>query len=417
MRISLLSGLLLLTFPLFSQGLILNKSKSSKLEQYKAPESFGYADAFPSKISYRAFTPPVQNQGQTATCVGYSVAYGLLTTQQNILMGITNENMKFFRAMDPNFVYALIKSYGDQWCQDGTSMFDAIGALVDYGCKPMFFDPWLDCNSTTEISKFAMAAASNYRIEDAYVLDMQSPNIVNIMKTALNNKRLVAIGAKLTPSFQSGATVQYGSWSPSSSEQSTGGHAMVVIGYDDYKNGGSFEVMNSWGPEFGDNGFVWIKYTDVRKYLDEGYVLEMNGYSTSNCGFGDCANSVSRYRYSSGNVYEGLISNNYPDVYGSYFYTSGNFYVGEFSKGKKHGYGVFYDNSTYQFYLTYYQNDILNKRTAMQGFAEDEEKLNKTIKLYNSLNSINPGKLVTEEDKDFDKLFDLDIPIEDLKIN
>jgi hypothetical protein len=53
-----------------------------------------------------------------------------------------------------------------------------------------------------------------------------------------------------------------------------------------------------------------------------------------------------------------------------------------------------------------YQNDILNKRTAMQGFAEDEDKLNKTIKLYNSLNSINPGKLVTEDDKDFDKLFD-----------
>ena len=78
---------------------------------------------------------------------------------------------------------------------------------------------------------------------------------------------------------------------------------------------------------------------------------------------------------------------------------------------------MFYDNATDQFYLTYYQNDILNKRTAMQGFAEDEEKLNKTIKLYNSLNSINPGKLVTEDDKDFDKLFDLDIPVEDLKIN
>jgi hypothetical protein len=191
---------------------------------------------------------------------------------------------------------------------------------------------------------------------------------------------------------------------------------MVVIGYDDYKNGGSFEVMNSWGPEFGDNGFVWIRYSDVKKYLDEGYVLEMKGYSTSNCSFGDCANSVSRYRYPNGNAYEGLIVNNYPDVYGSYFYTSGNFYVGEFSKGRKHGYGVFYDNASDQFYITYYQDDVLTKRTAMQGFAEDEEKLNNTIKLYNSLNSINPGKLVTEGDKEFDSLFDLDIPVEDLKI-
>ena len=191
---------------------------------------------------------------------------------------------------------------------------------------------------------------------------------------------------------------------------------MVVVGYDDYKNGGSFEVMNSWGPEFGDNGFVWIKYTDVKKYLDEGYVLEMKGYSSSNWSFGDCENSVSRYRYPNGNAYEGLIVNNYPDVYGSYFYTSGNFYVGEFSKGKKHGYGVLYDNTSDQFYITYYQNDILTKRTAMQGFAEDEEKLNNTIKLYYTLNSINPGKLVTEDEKEFDNLFDLDIPVEDLKI-
>ena len=357
------------------------------------------------------------DQGQTATCVGYAVAYGLLTTQQNILMGITNENMKYFRAMDPNFLYALIKSYDDNWCQEGSSMKNAIRVLVDYGCKPMFFDPWLDCNSTTSISKFAMTAASIYSVNDAFILDMERSDIVDVMKSALNDKRLVAIGVKLTESFKSGTTVQYGSWLPSGNEPLNGAHAMVIIGYDDNKNGGSFEVMNSWGSNFGDNGFVWIKYADAKKYIEQAYVLDIEGFSTSNCGFGDCANSVSRYKYSSGNAYEGLIINNYPDVYGSYFFTSGNFYVGEFSKGKKHGYGLFYENTSEQFFLTYYQNDVIVNKSALQGFSEDEEKLDKTLELYEKLNQLKQAKLVKENDKAFEILLDMEIPVEDMKIN
>ena len=33
-------------------------------------------------------------------------------------------------------------------------------------------------------------------------------------------------------------------------------HAMTIIGYDDNKYGGAFEVMNSWGEAFGNKGFV-----------------------------------------------------------------------------------------------------------------------------------------------------------------
>ncbi|MEJ0106451.1 MAG: C1 family peptidase [Bacteroidota bacterium] len=39
-----------------------------------------------------------------------------------------------------------------------------------------------------------------------------------------------------------------------------GGHAMVVIGYNDTKN--AFKVMNSWGTKWGDNGFAWIDYAN-----------------------------------------------------------------------------------------------------------------------------------------------------------
>ena len=59
-------------------------------------------------------------------------------------------------------------------------------------------------------------------------------------------------------------------WRPSGMDESQmgmGGHAMCVIGYDDRKFGGAFQIMNSWGPEWGKNGVAWVKYGDFKNYV------------------------------------------------------------------------------------------------------------------------------------------------------
>ncbi|RYZ24928.1 MAG: DUF4384 domain-containing protein, partial [Sphingobacteriales bacterium] len=43
-------------------------------------------------------------------------------------------------------------------------------------------------------------------------------------------------------------------------------HAMCVVGFDDDKQGGAFEIMNSWGTGWGNGGFTWIPYDDFRKF-------------------------------------------------------------------------------------------------------------------------------------------------------
>ena len=45
-----------------------------------------------------------------------------------------------------------------------------------------------------------------------------------------------------------------GSWSGIHNTK-PGGHAMVVVGYDDDKYGGAFEILNSWGTYWGNKGF------------------------------------------------------------------------------------------------------------------------------------------------------------------
>ena len=58
-----------------------------------------------------------------------------------------------------------------------------------------------------------------------------------------------------------------------------GGHALSLIGYDDNKEGGCFEIINSWGKEWGDKGRIWVKYSDFDKIVDE--VYEVTGFDNS----------------------------------------------------------------------------------------------------------------------------------------
>jgi hypothetical protein len=46
------------------------------------------------------------------------------------------------------------------------------------------------------------------------------------------------------------------------------------VGYDDKKYGGAFLIMNSWGKEWGNNGFGWVRYPDFKYFVREAYGLE-----------------------------------------------------------------------------------------------------------------------------------------------
>ena len=48
---------------------------------------------------------------------------------------------------------------------------------------------------------------------------------------------------------------------------------MCVIGYDDDLQGGAFQIMNSWGQEWGEQGIAWVTYRDFDHFVKEAYGL------------------------------------------------------------------------------------------------------------------------------------------------
>ena len=384
------------------QGLIFDQEAYDDLEKSDPTEEMGFSSSYlPKKVSYRKYSPAIGNQGNTATCVGWSVAYAQLTTQQNIRMGITNYYQRTARAMDPNFLYAFIKNSSDSWCEKGSLMSDAMYILKNVGCKPGLARPWFYCNTTIKKDDISLSLASPYVISDYMPINITVENV----KYFLNKGFPISAGFVTNNSFQSDLTVKTGKWTLSGSLKNASGHAMCVIGYDDNKYGGSFEVMNSYSTEFGDEGFIWISYSDFMKCVREAWVIETDGFnSNSYCLFGNCSTNYSIYKTNDGSYYEGIIQNEYPNLYGTKYSSKGDFYIGGWQNGLINGSGLVYNVEKRKYYLIKSKLGKIISSESM-GFATSQES--KDIRnVFSKMSSKIPGTLVDSDSQEYEDFID-----------
>lgn len=90
------------------------------------------------------------------------------------------------------------------------------------------------------------------------------------IKKALYNSHPVIVGMIVPPSFALADEF----WQPREQPDTTqSAQALCVVGYDDQKYGGAFEVVNQWGESWGKDGFTWIRYSDVAQFVRYGFEL------------------------------------------------------------------------------------------------------------------------------------------------
>lgn len=51
-------------------------------------------------------------------------------------------------------------------------------------------------------------------------------------------------------------------------------YPLIVVGYDEGEE--AFEATSCWGRSWGENGYIWIHYSDFGKYAKNGYVMMAN---------------------------------------------------------------------------------------------------------------------------------------------
>lgn len=259
----------------FNPGLLEDNDKYNSLEV--VPVLGSKSGELPLKSSLKEYCPPIKNQGIIGSCVGWSAGYGALTMMhaKRDSWSSTDIASNAFSAM---YIYNGILATDN--CLYGSSLYDAGIFLKESGnCKSRDFDssPYADCK--LKPSEEVKVKAQENKIKDYYALfhteDSPKEKIYKTKKTIADGNPVV-IGLSIKRNFAK-LTSKY--WDPSQGDTSPwGGHAMTVVGYDDARN--AFELMNSWGSDWGNEGYIWIKYEDFGENCLYSYVYVIESEET-----------------------------------------------------------------------------------------------------------------------------------------
>ena len=225
----------------------------------------------PRSYSIKAYAPTPGNQGRQPSCVGWASGYGARTIANAVRNGWRNNTSKINQnTFSPSFVYNLIKFKGDNNCKRGSYIADAMRLMNKFGILALKDFSYSQTDCVKNPSSYGLQKAKNNTILTYERLaKWDNPyNLVGKVKKAIANKNPVVIGMQVSSTFYKAK----GAWSGIHNTK-PGGHAMVVVGYDDDKYGGAFELLNSWGTNWGNSGYIWVRYADFKKNTKTAYVL------------------------------------------------------------------------------------------------------------------------------------------------
>ena len=258
----------------YSSGLILDESNYEIIKKATTLTDDLYQN-LPSSSSLVSYCPQIGDQGEYGTCTAWATAY----YGYYIVDGLETES-KNKDTYSPTWVYENIKHSYDKNCTMGSSIEDALELLRGTGNITMNDLPY-SCGPT--ISNSLRKKAATNKIKDfRRLFDWGAEDQIKIsrVKKSLAEKQPVIIGFSVNESFSKAGDL----WVPEGGltiSQLFGGHAMTVVAYDDNKYGGAFRLINSWGTDWGNKGYTWVRYNDFAEYCKTAFEIFEN-LSTEN---------------------------------------------------------------------------------------------------------------------------------------
>lgn len=222
--------------------------------------------------SYKSDTTPIRDQGIYSTCWAFT-AIGALESL------LSKEGRGYFDLSESHLAWWTTPTYnsnGYGWLHNGFQLggFSIIGGGYflswqgpklesDIPYSPYDYYPSLPGNMNT--------AKTPYNVTEAMYLEKDK----NTIKEAIYRYGAVATSFNaLDEGFNSNYSAFYLKNTADESDEFSG-HAVTVIGWDDNysrdnfnssnrpSSNGAWLVKNSWGTEYGDEGYLWISYEDA----------------------------------------------------------------------------------------------------------------------------------------------------------
>lgn len=151
----------------------------------------------------------------------------------------------------------------------GAYLRTGIKAVKTYGISTEALWPYNISKFSTTPSPESYQDAKYRNIKNYYRVDSNDK-----MLDALNNDIPVVVGVLLYEAFDSLDKNNYVLGLPADTESFTGGHAMVLVGYDLPKK--LFLVRNSFGIDWCIDGYCWITFAYMEEKLLDAWIFDID---------------------------------------------------------------------------------------------------------------------------------------------
>jgi C1A family cysteine protease len=204
---------------------------------------------FPLVVDLRPVMPPVYDQGELGSCTANAIA-GAFEYER--------KRQKLQNIVTPSrlFIYYNERLIEGTVNEDaGAEIRDGIKSVVSQGVCPETEWPY-------DITKFTVKPSPQCytdALKETVTSYARVSQYLSQMKLALVGGFPIILGIQVYASFESDQVAQTGVVPlPTTGEQCLGGHAVLVVGYEETKD--VFIMRNSWGTDWGQKGYFTIPY-------------------------------------------------------------------------------------------------------------------------------------------------------------
>lgn len=236
---------------------------------YKSPhderdilvESFLKDESLPAAIDRTAEMSPVRNQGNEGACAGFASVVGVKEWQEK-------RDCKKFVGLSPRYVYEFAKKVSGH--KEGTTLSACMHVLLNSGvCEEKFWEyipnsiPAPKEGYDKNAAKYKTNTYARVRNIDEIKACIADENIGVVLIGVLVYKGMMSDSCRKTGVVPNPSCWEYG--------QYLGGHALCVVGYNDkspyFKGDGHVKVKNSWSDAYGDGGYLYLSYKNIKSNM------------------------------------------------------------------------------------------------------------------------------------------------------